>query len=134
MVTRCKLGGPAVTSIELRPALADQIKSEADRRQTDLEVLVNEWLEAQLWQERQKAIPAEAERFRARHAELLVQYRGRYVAMRAGSVIDDDADLVALHNRVRAKYGEEPILIAPVEDNPIQTFRVLGARQAVRRG
>lgn len=119
-----------MTSIELRPALANQIKSEAERRQTDMEALVNEWLETQLWQERQKAIQTEAGRFRAKHAELLERYKGRYVAMRDGTVIDDDADLVALHQRVRSQYGEEPILMAPVEDNPIQTFRVLGARQS----
>jgi hypothetical protein len=105
------------------------LQSEAERRRMSLEALANNWLEDQLWQERHKEIYDEAKRFKARHAELLARYAGRYVAMRDGVVIDDDADLSALHGRVRAQYGDEAVLIAPVTPEPIQTIRMLGSRR-----
>lgn len=118
--------------IELRPNLAGQLKDEAMRRHTSIESLANDWLEEQLWEAKHKKIEEEAERFRAQHTELLAKYAGQHIAMRDGIVIDHDLDLLALHNRVRAKSGEEPILIAPVTRNPIQKIQVLGSRQ--RRG
>lgn len=116
-------------SIELRSELAEEIKSVAERHATSVDELVNEWLVEQLWREKHKKIQAEAERFRAQHAELLPKYRGRYIAMRDGAVIDDDADLPTLHTRIRARYGGEAILMTPVNDEPIQTINVLGARR-----
>ena len=117
-------------TISLRPNLADQLKSEAIRRHTSVESLANDWLEEQLWDAKRKKIEEEAERFRAQHAELLAKYAGQHIAMREGIVLDHDADLVALHQRVRAHYCEEPILIAPVTAEPIQKIKVLGARQS----
>jgi len=118
-----------MTIVALRPNLVEQLKNEALRRQTSVETLANDWLEEQLWEARRRKINEEAGRFRARHAELLVQYAGKYVAMRDGIVIDHDSELVALHSRVRAQYGDEPILMAPVTSALIQVVRVLGARR-----
>ena len=118
-----------MASVELRPQLIEQLKNEAARRRTSLEALANDWLEEQLWEAKNKKINEEAERFRAKHAELLAQYAGQYVAMRDGLVIDHDPDLIALHGRIRSQYGDEPILMAPVTSEPVQTFRVIGARQ-----
>ncbi len=119
-------------TIALRPNLADQLKNEAMRRQISVESLANDWLEEQLWDAKRRKIEEEAERFQAQHSELLSRYSGQHVAMRDGIVIDHDLDLVALHNRVRAKSGEEPILIAPVTPEPVQKINVLGTR--TRRG
>ena len=120
-------------TITLRPEVADQLKFEAERRRTSLEALANSWLEDQLWRERRKKIYEEADLFRARHAELLARYAGRYIAMHDGVVIDDDADLLTLHNRIRTQYGDEAILIAPVTPEPVQTLKVLGARRRRRQ-
>ena len=116
-------------TVPLRSKLADQLQNEAARRHVSVEALANDWLEEQLWQAKRQKIDEEAERFRAQHAELLAQYNGQYVAMRDGAVIDHDADLVTLHNRVRARYGDEPILMSPVTAQPTQTIKVIGARQ-----
>ncbi len=122
-----------MVTIALRPGVADQLKAEAEQHQTSLDVLVNDWLEDQLWRQRHDKIHQEAERFQARHAELLTQYAGRYIAMRDGAVLDHDADLAALHARIRTRYGDAPILIAPVSSEPIQTFGVKGTRQHRRK-
>ncbi len=120
-------------TIALRPNLAGQLKDEAMRRHTSIESLANDWLEEQLWDAKHKKIEEEAGRFRAQHAELLTRYAGQHIAMRDGIVIDHDLDLVALHNRVRAKSGEEPILIAPVTPEPTQKIQILGTRQRKER-
>ena len=98
-------------------------------QETSLETLVNDLLESYLWQLKREQIQMEAQRFHEQHADLLARYAGRYIAMRDGQVLDDDEDFHALHQRIRAQYGEQPILIAPVTDEPIQTLNVLGARQ-----
>ena len=118
-----------MTTIPLRSNVADRLKVEAERRRISVEALANDWLEDQLWREKHKKIQEEAERFRAKHTELYAQYAGRYIAMRDGGVLDHDADLVALHDRIRARYGDEPVLIAPVTAEPTQTFKVVGSRQ-----
>ena len=121
-----------MVTVALQPNVADQLQSEAEQRQTSLEALVNDWLETQLWRQRHDKIHQEAERFRAKHAELAAQYAGQYIAMRDGIVLDHDADLTALHSRIRAQYQDAPILIAPVTATPIQTFKVIGTRRPVR--
>ncbi len=118
-------------TVPLRSNLADQLQNEAARRHTSVEMLANDWLEEQLWEVKREKINEEAARFRAQHSELLAQYAGQYIAMRDGIVIDHDADLAALHNRVRARYGDEPILMTPVTSEPVQVIKILGAR---RRG
>ncbi len=117
-----------MTTVALRPNLIDQLKNEAARRKTSVEVLANDWLEEQLWEAKRKKINEEAERFRAQHAQLLEKHAGEYVAMHDGVVIDHDTDLVTLHNRIRKQYGDEPILMSPVTSNPVQSFKVVSAR------
>jgi hypothetical protein len=116
-------------TVPLRDDLANQLKSEATRRHTTVEALANELLEEQLWEAKRAKINEEAKHFRAQHAELLALYSGQHIAMRDAIVIDHDSDLVALNNRIRIQYGDEPILIAPVTSELIQTIKILGARQ-----
>lgn len=115
--------------IDLRETVAQQLQSEAARQETSLEALVNNLLESYLWQLKREQIQTESQRFQEQHAALLARYAGRYIAMRDGQVVDDDEDFHALHQRIRAQYGEQPILIAPVTDEPMQTLNVLGTRQ-----
>lgn len=119
-----------MTTIALRPELEQQLKPEAERRQTSMDQLVNDWLENQLWQEWHRIIEEESARFREKHAELLSQYAGEYVAMRNGTVIDHDTDLPALHHRIRTHYGNEPILMAPVSLQPVQKFKMRSPRHS----
>lgn len=120
-----------MATVLLSPTLAVQLEHEAKRRAQSVDDLVNDWLEEQLWRARHKKIQEESARFQAQHADLLAQYGGGYLAMLDGHVVDHDNDLPLLHARIRAKYGDEPILITPLTTNPTQTFRVLGARRTV---
>lgn len=118
-----------MTTIALRPELIDKLNKEAERRRTSLEELVNNWLEDQLWQEWHRKIAEESQCFQEKHGELFAQYAGQHIAMRDGVVLDQDADLLALHRRIRAKHGDEPILMALVTPEPIQTFKMRSPRR-----
>ena len=118
-----------MAAITLSSKLAEQLRAEAEQREMSIDELANTWLENQLWQEWHRKIAAESKRFQEKHPELLTQYNGVYVAMRDGAVLDHDADLSALHHRVRAQYGDEPILMAPVTAQPIQSFLIRSPRR-----
>jgi hypothetical protein len=73
-------------------------------------------------------IDKEHQAFVALHQRLLESYADQYVAMREGQVIDHDYDRVALSRRVRARYGNQPVLIAPVLQQAVQTIRIRSPR------
>ncbi len=43
------------------------------------------------------------------------RYKGKYIAVHQQAVVDYDSDRVALHGRIRAKYGRTAVLIIPAE-------------------
>ena len=92
--------------------------------ETLIERAVRQFLRAEV----QRAIHREAETFRARHAELLDKYPGRYVAMVQGQVIDDDLDQIALLARMEDAYPDTPVLIAQVSPEPEETYTARSPR------
>lgn len=56
--------------------------------------------------------------------ELLKAYRGQYVAIHLGQIVDSGDDAVALGLRVYAKYGYVPIFVGLVTDKPVPPVRV----------
>ena len=76
----------------------------------------------------QQAIHREAQAFRSQHAELLVKYPDRYVAMYQGGVVDDDLDQMALLARVEDRYPDLPVLIAQVLPDPEEIYVVRSPR------
>ncbi len=48
--------------------------------------------------------------------ELLPEYRGKFVAIHEGQVVDSDADDIALVQRVHARVGYVPIHVGLVTD------------------
>jgi len=43
------------------------------------------------------------------------KYEGEYVAVHNQSLIDHDKDRVALHDRIRTRFGQRPVLVMPAE-------------------
>ena len=72
------------------------------------------------------AIIRETEAFWLAYDSLLARYRGGFVAMRQGEVVDHDPDLARLEHRVRADFGLLPVLIAPLLPPPPREIRRLG--------
>ena len=64
------------------------------------------------------------DRFRAKHSELLNKFKGEYIGMHNGEVLDHDVEGGALHKRLRQQHGSLPILIVQVSESPEQQFTV----------
>ncbi len=119
-----------MTSVPVRDDLMRSIEKLAIEQGTDTEALVNAWLERQLALAREQRIFEETERFQAQHSALLPLYAGQYIAMHNGAVVDHAETLASLYERVRARFGDEPVLITPVMAEPIQTFNRRSRRLA----
>jgi len=48
-------------------------------------------------------------------AEERAKYNGEFIAVRDRRLIDHDTDAGVLYRRIRAKYGNEPVLLMPAE-------------------
>jgi hypothetical protein len=112
------------TAVALRPALAEQLRAEAARRQTSIEALANDWLEDQLWDARRGKIMEEAERYRAAHAQLRRKYADKIIALWNGQVVDSGDDFMEVYQRIRERFGDEAVLITQVSEEPIETFTI----------
>ncbi|MCE7986095.1 MAG: hypothetical protein DYG89_33375 [Caldilinea sp. CFX5] len=78
--------------------------------------------------EQYRKIAQEQKVYEAQHQELLKVYRGQYIAMDQGRVVDHDVDGAALRRRIRAHYGSKAIFVTPVLEEPIQTIYVRSPR------
>jgi hypothetical protein len=67
-------------------------------------------------------LPSKGERehqaFQRLLPELLQEYRGKYVAIHEGKVVDSDSDDITLVQRVHSRIGYVPIHVALVTDRP----------------
>lgn len=52
--------------------------------------------------------------------QLLSKFEGKYIAMRKGTVIDNDLNKLSLLNRIDKQYNGEAVLIKKVEHHPPQ--------------
>ena len=84
-------------NIALDRNLVDELRCTAEQEGVELEVLVRG-----LWQQyqtkvQQEKIRAETRAFQAMHSELLATFRGQYVAVHGGQVVDHDPDQLTLY-------------------------------------
>jgi hypothetical protein len=55
--------------------------------------------------------------FEQMHSQLVQQYLGEYVAVHNGAVVDHDVDARSLHLRIRARFGQMPILLRQITED-----------------
>jgi hypothetical protein len=70
----------------------------------------------------------ETEAFWAMHEQLRAQYIGQHDAVYQGSVVDHDAVVSRLEQRMCERSGPLPVLIAPVEPAPPRELQWRGGR------
>lgn len=75
-------------------------------------------------EDHERIIDEEQKAYEAQHEEIYKKYAGQYIAMRRGTLLDHDQDRLALLDRVRARFGQEPVLITPVLAEPVQEIFV----------
>lgn len=130
-----------MTEIALPDQVVERLQQVASQKQINIAELLVRAVEFYLandvameededaWEFEQKlVIDREMQAYLQQHEQLLTIYRGQSIAMHNGEVIDHDPDEVALSQRVRARYGKEPVLITPVLPEPIQTIFVRSPR------
>lgn len=71
--------------------------------------------------------------FKRLHPMLREKYLGQYVAIYQGKMIDHDPDQVALFLRTKKRHPDEFIWIAPVSEEPEETY-VLRSPRFVENG
>jgi len=113
------------TVITLQADLTEDLESLAVRQRVPPEKIIAIALRRYMRQVQEQKIQEEAEAFRAMHAELSKRYLGQVVAIHEGQVVDHDEDFVALHRRVRARFGHVAVLLRRVGPEPerVLTFR-----------
>ena len=115
-------------TIRLPSGLAEPLRREAARQGTEVETLVGRLVARYLRRAEPDKLSSEIEAFRTMHDDLLARYRGRYVAVHDGRVVDHDANRRALYLRIRARFGETPVLIRQVTDQAEREWVVLSPR------
>lgn len=71
--------------------------------------------------------------FRRLLPDLVDTHRGSYVAIHGGSVVDTGPDQVEVAKRAYAKYGNVPIYVGLVTDQPERVVRIPHVKVAGRR-
>lgn len=104
-----------MTELQLPDALADEIKHEAETEGVTVATLLEAALRVRRQRLQRAKLSAEQTAWRALTLETRARYAGQYVAIHEGSVVDHDADLAALHRRVRARFGKQAVLLTPAE-------------------
>ena len=118
-------------TIDVAPELMNPLQQLATERGESVSTIVEQLIADYLREQRHRLLLDEMERFRSRHAELRTQYEGEFIAMRAGHVLDHDYDGSRLYTRMRERFGDVPVLIVEVTDQPEQQFTRL-SRQPVQ--
>ncbi len=105
-------------TITLRPDVAEQISQIAGESKMETEAVVDTAVRAYLRRHAEEKIRAEQKEFDEQKESLLVKYKGEYVAVHNGEVIDHDPSIGELHRRVRKSLGRIPVLLKKVTDEP----------------
>lgn len=116
-------------AIELRePRLIEQINRLAAEQAQPAEEVLEKAVQAHLDRMEREAIHVETEAFWDMHDDLVSNYQGEHVALYRGEVVDHDENASQLEKRVRERFRDRPVLIAPVKPDPRRDLRWIGAR------
>lgn len=77
---------------------------------------------------RRAKIHAEAEAWRSLPATVRRSYGEDFVAVHDRQVVDRDRDRLTLYRRVRARFGDVPVLITPANSPSPREFHLLSPR------
>ena len=119
-----------MVSLPLNDRTVLRLRRLASTRASTIEELAEEAVDEFLHNEERRAMRRELDAYSEMHSQLLAKYKGQYVAICQGKLIDTDLDMVALAERVSQQYPDLTPFITPVKDEPIETFVVYSPRLA----
>lgn len=129
--------------VSLSEPTFERLRRVAKQKKTGVSDLLNQVVENYLANEpvvepqpdaRLRQIEREQRAYEAQHPALLKQYAGQYIAMREGQVVDHDAERSALGRRIRARFGQETLLITPVLAHAQREIRVRSPHLVEKKG
>lgn len=120
-----------MSGIDVSSELIKPLAQLAAERGESVNDIVEKLIADYLREQRHHYLMEEMERFRLLHSKLREQYEGSYIAMRDGRVVDHDSNGSRLYSRTREQFGDTPVLIVEVTDQPEQLFTRL-SRQIIQ--
>ncbi len=115
-----------MTNLPVPDHVAEEIRREAEAEGLTVEaVILAAWRHYRTLAQRKK-IEAEMGWWENQPAEERAHYAGEHVAIHHKEVVDHDPDPVALHGRIRQRFGRTAVLLIPAEgprDIRIVNFR-----------
>lgn len=117
-----------MSSVTLSPELNTILTAEAERTGKTTSTLAEEWLRHQYQTRRREQLARQTKLFWANYAELYAKYPNQYVAFSNDEVLDHDNDMRALALRVKAAYGNLPVVIAQVGPEPVTGYQMRSPR------
>ena len=100
----------------------------AQSRQQDVADVLVEAIVLEEENGEETAVDREEAAFRRLHPELRQQYAGQYVAIYDGELVDHDADQVALFLRMRQRFPNQFVWIAPVRQTAEEIYQMRSPR------
>ena len=117
--------------IQLRETtLADEIYKVATQEGKSADDVLADAARQYLAAYRQKRIKADTDAWYRMPAEIRQQYKGQFVAIYQGKIVDTDLDRMTLYFRIRERFGREPVVILEGGDQPMPVYYVHSVRQA----
>jgi len=107
-----------MSTLTLSPQLVAELEQVATEQAKNPEQLLEDAVRAYLRQLERDKIRSEADAFRKLHPELVKKYLGQHVAIHNGDVVDHDQDFQTLHQRIRQRFGRQPVLLRQVTSEP----------------
>ena len=104
------------------------LEAEAQQMGKTTVEIAEDWLRQHYSSLRRQRLEAQTKRFWAKHTELFAQYPEQFVAFYDDRVLDVDNDMRQLAMRVRAAYGNLPVVIAQVTATRVPEYRVRSPR------
>ena len=114
-----------MAEIHLDIHLIERLEQVAAQRSVTVNQFLEEAISSYLRQIEQQEMAKNIQAFNTRQAEINQAYADAYVAFYAGELVDHDCDYLALHHRIRERFGRRPVLIrqSGTESERSWTFR-----------
>lgn len=127
---RRKRGAQAVTRIRIQEQTYTQLARAAQAQQLSAEALAEKIIREHLRAIEQQEMAREIEAYAAQHAQILEKYRGEYIAMYQGEIVDHDKGITELFERIDQRFPDETVLLKEVKEQideviNIPSFRIL---------
>lgn len=110
--------------------LADEVYKVATQEGKNADDVLADAVRQYLAAYRKKQIKADTDAWYRMPAEIRNQYKGQFVAIYHGKIIDNDLDRMTLYFRMRERFGREPVAIIEGGDQPMPVYYVRSVRQA----